>query len=60
MWRPYQVLHWCAGSLALLALASGLCGCRAILGPAEEQPSVDTKPWNQPAPWESRMMGVPY
>jgi hypothetical protein len=35
-------------------------GCMAILGPEEEQSAEDAKPWNQPAAWEGKVLGVPY
>lgn len=60
MRRTLQVVRWCGGLLALVALSFGACGCRALIGPDTEESAEDPKPWNQPAAWEGKVLGVPY
>lgn len=53
--RATLPLRLAAAATALVVLT----GCRAILGPDEDERPSDL-PWSEPAGWESQGMGVPY
>jgi hypothetical protein len=48
-----------ASVLALAAVLFLTTGCNALLAPPDEN-QVDHMPWNTPAGWEGKSLGIPY
>ena len=56
-WLPLCRFPWFVSLLAL-ALLAGLCGC--VTADPGEQSSEEKLPWNAPAGWEGKTLGVPF
>ena len=49
---------WLPLCLVTLALCALLSGC--LSGAQREQPAEEVLPWNEPAPWEGKILGAPF